>query len=268
MKVLKANYELQKKQNGYMDFISKVNVVGTWDDHDYGMNDAGVEYLEKEQSQQLFLDFINLPKTDERRNQKGVYHAEMLSSENGSVKVIILDTRYFRTKLTNSKTNRKRYQPNDYGKGTILGEQQWIWLKKELTTSTADFNIIVSSIQYLSHEHGFESWGNFPHEFDKLQSLLKLSNAKNVMIISGDRHISEFSKIDLHGLKYPLIDFTSSGMTHSYSSFNGEPNVYRSGKVVKDISFGILQFDFENDTVKMQMRGDDNVLQQELIQDY
>ena len=33
--------------------------------------------------------------------------------------------------------------------------------------SKADFHIIMSSIQVWSNEHGFETWGNFPHEVDK-----------------------------------------------------------------------------------------------------
>ena len=211
---------------------------------------------------------MNVAETDQRRTRKGVYHAETMILEKGSVKVIVLDTRFFRITLTASETKKNRYQANTYGESTILGEQQWHWLETELTNSRADYNVIVSSIQFLSHEHGFETWGNFPHEVNKMKGLLETSTIKNPIFISGDRHISEFSKTQVKGLKNPLIDFTSSGLTHAHTSFKGEPNQYRLGDVVFTESFGLLLFNFDTKTVTMQMCGNGDKVQQQLIQAY
>ena len=268
MELMKQHYQQQMNQVGYKEFTEKVKILGTWDDHDYGLNDGGEEFDAKQGSKQLFLDFIGVDKNDERRNREGVYHAEVIETNKGAVKIIVLDTRYFRSSLTKSKNPNFRYQPNTYGEGTMLGEQQWQWLEDELANSKANFNLIVSSIQFLSHEHGFESLGNMPHEVDKFKTIVKNSEAKNVIILSGDRHISEFSKANIRKLNYPLIDFTSSGMTHAYESFDNEPNQYRIGEVVHTLSFGILKFNFDKNEVTMQMRGVDNVLQQEMIQNY
>lgn len=266
MQKLQAEYNKQLQQEGYSELVKNTTVLGTWDDHDYGVNDGGTEFYKKAESQQLFLDFFNVPKNDTRRKQEGVYHSEYF--KNKQIKVIVLDTRYFRTALTKDNATRKRYKPNKFGEGTILGEQQWQWLENELKSSQAQFNIIVSSVQFLSAEHGFETWGNFPHEVEKLQNLLQTYQPKGVILISGDRHISEFSKAQVPNLSYPLIDFTSSGLTHSYSNFTYEANKYRTGKVVSDLSFGLLQFNLKTKTVTMQMRGLQNKLQQELIQKY
>lgn len=266
MEKLKQNYEELKNQNGYIQTTKNIPVMATWDDHDYGFNDAGNEYLMKKESQKLFLDFFEVPKNDPRRNREGIYHSQIFSTKKGSIKVIVLDTRYFRTSLT--RTKNKRFQPNTFGEGTILGQKQWNWLETELKKSNVDFTIIVSSIQFLSSEHGFETWENFPHEVEKMKNLILKSSATNVLFLSGDRHISEFSSTTFNGLKYPIIDFTSSGLTHSYSSYSSEPNKYRIKNVVNEISFGILHFDFNNKSIKMQMRGKQNTLQQELIQTY
>ncbi|NCT09201.1 MAG: alkaline phosphatase family protein [Flavobacteriia bacterium] len=266
MKKMKQDYIDLKNQNGYVQLTKKLPVLATWDDHDYGLNDAGVEFSMKKESQKLFLDFFDVLKNDVRRTQEGIYHSQIFSTKKGSIKVIVLDTRYFRTSLTKAKN--KRYQPNTFGDGTILGTKQWNWLENELSSSKADFNVIVSSIQFLSSEHGFETWGNFPHEVEKMKNLILKSLAKNVLFLSGDRHISEFSKTTFDGLKYPIIDFTSSGLTHSYTSYSFEPNKYRIKNVVNDISFGILHFDFKNKSIKMQMRGKQNTLQQEFNQVY
>lgn len=268
MAYMAENYRIQKNNADYADFTKKVEVLGTWDDHDYGLNDGGVEYSKKAEAQQLFLDFLDVPKNDVRRKQEGVYFAKDYSVNDKIIKIILLDTRYFRTALTADNETKKRFKPNVYGEGTMLGEMQWEWLKNELQNSKAAYNIIVSSIQFLSDEHGFEAWGNMPHEADKLVNLLKLSKAKNAIILSGDRHISEISKKEIDGLPYPLIDFTSSGLTHSYTAFKGEPNKYRLGIVISKKSFGILKFDFKTNAVTMEIKGENNVIYETYAQNY
>lgn len=266
MNKMKQDYEDLKNQKGYRSLTKNIPVLATWDDHDYGLNDGGVEFSMKKEAQHLFLDFFDVPKNDQRRTQEGIYHSQIFKTAKGSIKIIVLDTRYFRTSLTKAKN--KRYQPNIYGEGTILGTKQWNWLENELKKSKEDFTIIVSSIQLLSSEHGFETWGNFPHEVEKMMNLIKNQPVKNVLFLSGDRHISEFSKTTIDGINYPIIDFTSSGLTHSYTSYSGEPNQFRVQKVISKISFGLLKFDFESKSIIMQMRGENNDLLQELKQVY
>tara|TARA_R110002049_G_scaffold609_7_gene3472 strand:- start:13076 stop:14104 length:1029 start_codon:yes stop_codon:yes gene_type:complete len=268
MNKLRKDYETLKSQKGYLELVKNIPVMATWDDHDYGFNDGGVEFPKKDEAQKAFLDFFNVDKNSSRRKQEGVYNSEIFKTKKGSVKVIVLDTRYFRTALTKSTKNKRRFTPNTYGKGTVLGEKQWKWLENELNTSNADFNIIQSSIQVLSAEHGFETWGNFPHEVDKLKETIINSKAKGVLLLSGDRHISEFSKTEVTNLAFPLIDFTSSGLTHSYKGFTSEKNQYRVQNVVSEISFGLLKFDFNTHKITMQMRGKDNKVLQELSQIY
>jgi alkaline phosphatase D len=107
-----------------------------------------------------------------------------------------------------------------------------------------------------------------PHEVDKLIALLKSTKASNAMIVSGDRHISEFSKLNDSKLPYPLVDFTSSGLTHSYASFEGEPNPYRVGAVVADRSFGLVGFDLNAQKVSFSIHTDSIAYKQELLIDY
>lgn len=265
---IEQDYATQNSNNNYQKLKQSVPVMGTWDDHDYGKNDAGMEWELKKESQQLFLNFLGVPKDDPRRKQEGVYTSEIFEIEKGNIKVITLDTRYFRSPLRKSNVEDKRYIPYENEEGTLLGETQWKWLEKELENNFSDFIIIVSSIQFLSSEHGFESWGNFPHEVERLKRLLVNKAVRNAIILTGDRHISEFSMTKLNGLKYPLIDFTSSGLTHSYTAYKGESNRFRMGNVVFVPSFGILKFDFDTYTVSMQMYGKNNLKLQEFKKQY
>lgn len=268
MEFMKKNYDKQKYDASYVNFKKQVPVIGTWDDHDYGLNDGGIAYAKKDSVQQLFLDFFDVDKNDERRKKPGVYHSRIYKFDQNTINIIILDTRYFRSNLTPDTTGVKRYIPNAYGDGDMLGDAQWNWLENELSSSKANFNIIISSVQFLSYEHGFESWGNMPHEVDKLKQIISKSNAKGVIILSGDRHIAEISKDTLSGMNYPLIDFTSSGLTHSYTSFKEEINKYRIKDVVANKNFGILKIDFEKNQVEMEIRGENNKLYTSYSQKY
>ena len=265
---LRAIYAMQDTVADYAKLKAEVPIIGTWDDHDFGLNDGGANFSVKKESQQVFLDFMEVPADSERRTREGVYASHEYETPKGKVKIIVLDTRYFRSDLIKDEDPNRRYKPDTSEEATVLGDAQWVWLEEELSNSTADFNLIMSSIQVLSGEHGFETWGNFPKETEKLENIIAQSNAKGVIILSGDRHISEFSKTDVAGLPYPLIDFTSSGLTHSYASFSGEPNKHRVGEVVSDKSYGVITFDFDKKEADMKMMGDHGTVLQELKQSY
>ena len=262
MSIIRSDYEKLKQSPAYKKFSQSNTIIGSWDDHDYGMNDGGVEFDKKQESQQLFLDFMGVVKDDKRRKQEGIYTSYDYAVGKHSIKIIILDTRYFRSSLTKdlNPAPDKRYLPNTYGEGTMLGAKQWQWLERELKQSNAEFNVILSSIQVLSPLHGFEKWVNMPHELDKLENLIKSSQAQSVILLSGDRHISEIAKKNINGLDYPLIDFTSSGLNRALNFEKNEPNPYRVGNNVVVDSFGLLHFDFENHRVVMEIRGEQNKL--------
>jgi len=258
MDKMRAAYDVVRADSGYVALSEKTEITGTWDDHDYGLNDGGTEWEFKDSVQQILLDFLEVEKKDPRRTRKGIYHSILLERKNKTVKIIVLDTRYFRTALTKDPTGEKRYVPNPYGQGTMLGETQWQWLKEELSDPEIDFSLIMSSIQFLSGEHGFESWSNMPHEVDRMIDLIETVQPRGVLFLSGDRHIAEFSSRQLGELSYPLIDFTASGMTHSYSSFSGEPNKYRVSEVISDKNFGLLKFDLDRNEITMEIRSENN----------
>lgn len=239
----------------YAKLASEVPISGTWDDHDYGLNDGGATFEIKDESKEALLRFLKIPEDHPVRSHPGVYHKQRISFGLHSLAILNLDTRYFRSALTEGEGDM-RYQPSIYGEGTMLGEAQWIWLSNEIQNSEDDFIVINSSIQVLSAEHGFEKWNNLPHERDRLLEIIE-SSPIPIVILSGDRHISEFSLLNPDAKRsFPLLDFTSSGLTHSYNGFSGEPNTYRVKEVVSTTSFGILDFDFDSKELQAYIVGD------------
>lgn len=268
MQLMADFYEMVKNDSGYKRLAENTTVLGTWDDHDFGVNDGGESYVQKDSAQQLLLDFLDVDKDDERRTRQGVYYDKDFQKGDKHIKFILLDTRYFRTPLQRDTIGDKRYIPTLDSAATLLGKKQWHWLDNRLKDSKADFNIIISSIQVLSDRHGFETWGNMPNEAKQLKQLLVDHKVNNAIILSGDRHIAEISAAHVEGLPYPLIDFTSSGLTHSYESFSGEPNPYRITNVVKDKNYGLLTLNLNNNSATMQIKGDNGKVFETVEQEF
>lgn len=249
MDTLRNKFARQKENPGYRKLRSSVPVTGTYDDHDYGVNDGGREYRFRDQSRDILFDFLDIPAGDPARKHSGAYHSRSFGPKGRQVKVINLDTRYFRDPLrkvqfSDPQTGRQeqRYEPVE---GLdILGEEQWAWLEKELKGSKASVNLINSSIQVVSEQHRFEKWANFPTARKRLFDLIARSGAKGVVILSGDRHIAEVSRIDLKGLPYPLYDLTSSGLTHTWATARPEENGHRVGDLIVKKNFGFIRIDW------------------------
>jgi alkaline phosphatase D len=134
-----------------------------------------------------------------------------------------------------------RYRPVYDTEHTMLGESQWAWLEEQLQ-KPADVRLIASGIQIVNDEHGYECWGLFPIERDRLFKLIAKTNASGVLFLSGDRHFAELSAID-GGVGYPLYDFTSSGLTHVAIDGIKAPNNKRVGKPFGDFNFGTVTID-------------------------
>jgi alkaline phosphatase D len=252
MDTLKAKYFKQKSNPVYQKLMQSTSIIGVWDDHDYGVNDGGKEYPRKKESQQLMLDFMGVKDNSPLRKREGAYSANTFGKKGQRVKVILLDGRYFRDPL---KKNGRDNVPDP--SGDILGEAQWKWLEQELTTSDADAHIIGCGIQFLPEEHPYEKWANFPTARKRLLDLLVKTKTKGAILISGDRHIAEVSKIEVPGLGYELFDITSSGLTH-VSKPHEEPNQHRVGEMVAKLNYGLITYHWDTKplSVTVNIKGD------------
>jgi alkaline phosphatase D len=59
--VLRKKYDAQKRDPGYQMLLKTCPVIGTWDDHDYGVNDGGKYFSKKEESKTELLRFLDVP---------------------------------------------------------------------------------------------------------------------------------------------------------------------------------------------------------------
>ena len=256
MDKLRKKYQELSDKKEFKRLCKATPILATWDDHDYGENDAGREYPFKEESREIFLDFWNEPAESERRKHPGIYHAHVLGPPGQRVQVILLDTRTFRDHLLESHGEpwKNDYRPNPHPDSTFLGAEQWKWLEAQLQIP-AEVRIIASSNQFSHAYNGWESWANVPHERQQMIAMIQYTRAKGVIFLSGDVHWGELSRMDPPG-GYPLYDLTSSGITQTWRTI--EPNVHRIGEPMREVNFGLINIDWDQDdpVIEFELRGD------------
>ncbi|HEY0652042.1 MAG TPA: alkaline phosphatase D family protein [Chryseosolibacter sp.] len=255
---LKKNYQILADKPEYKKLKAEVPILATWDDHDYGWNDSGRHYPLKKQSKEVFLNFFGI--ADETvKTHEGIYHSVMKEVSGKKIQFIMLDLRTFRDKLLPYNGNRKgqkgfeyelEYSPYTESDSTMLGEAQWKWIEERLK-QPADIRIIGSSTQFGITHNGYEAWANFPHEQKRFVDLVKSTKANGVLVISGDVHYAEISRLKVDGL-YPLFDITASGITSTWHF--AAPNENRIDGPVMENHFGLLTLNFNADPeVKMEI---------------
>ena len=261
--VLRAKWAQLAAVPTFKALRARVPLLATWDDHDYGRNDAGAEFPLRAESQTAFLDFLGVSADDPRRARVGVYHAETFGEPGRRVQVILLDTRSHRGPLVRREGPAPVGEAGPYGANldpdvTVLGEEQWRWLAEQLR-QPAEVRLLATSIQLVSEEHGWEAWARFPHERARLLALLAETRASGVIALSGDRHSAEISVLrpvnDGRRPSYPLFDVTASSLNQP-RRWTFEHNRHRLGDLWFDENFGTLDVDWGADdpTVTLALR--------------
>jgi alkaline phosphatase D len=83
--------------------------------------------------------------------------------------------------------------------------------------------------------------------------LLRQTNARGVLFISGDRHWAELSRLDRPG-DYPLYDLTSSALTQKHSRGTPTPNKFRDGPTYHDANVGLIEIDWQLPAPRVTLR--------------
>ncbi|MCE7989877.1 MAG: alkaline phosphatase family protein [Caldilinea sp. CFX5] len=268
MNLLRARYAQLGQNPGYQRLRTATPVIATWDDHDYGANDAGAEYPKKQESKQIFLDFFGEPITSERRQRDdGIYTAYGYGPVGQRVQVILLDTRWNRSPLARVSeadyNDRRAQRIGPYTATTdpnaqLLGEAQWQWLAAQLR-QPAELRLLATSIPFLQEGTGWEIWANFPGEQQRLLALLEETQANGVIFITGDTHRAQFSKRTT-GVPYPLWEVNSSGLTENVDW--PAPDSSRLGGYYTEDNYGLLRIDWReaDPEITMEIRAVDNDL--------
>ena len=169
-----------------------IPVVATWDDHDYGMNNAGRDYPYKEESLVVFKTFFASDQS-ENFNMPGIGVASSFTLY--GYDFFLLDDRTFRTPIGES--------PEWH-----FGNEQSQWLWSNLQGKSHAF--LISGDQFFGGYSPKDSFqGHHPERFSDFLDKLQASDTR-VVFLSGDRHFTEIMKIPHEMLGYQTYEFTAS----------------------------------------------------------
>ena len=111
--------------------------------------------------------------------------------------------------------------------------------------------VLVSSIQILATNHGFEKWNNFPHERTRLLSLIKESK-KPVILVSGDRHKAAIYKRD------NLYELTTSSLNKPLPGWLEriwkETDPLLEGEIHYNMNYGVIKIE-SSGVISVELKG-------------
>ena len=224
------------------NFLKAMPQFAMWDDHDYGPNDIGKNYIFKETSREIWKKYWCNPTYGE--NGQGTY----TMTSWGDADIFMTDGRWWRSADRIKDSLNGKPNPDK----EMLGAQQMGWLKNSLLYSSATFKIIAVGSQVLNPASPFDKWWNFPAEYDDLMNFIITYKINGVVFLTGDRHHSEIIKVERPGT-YPLYDITVSPLTSGTHSFGGpeKNNPYRVLGIDEKQNFGKISFSGKRGDRKM-----------------
>jgi alkaline phosphatase D len=200
--------------------------ICVWDDHETANNsfvngaenhtsDEGDWFTRKENGKRAFFEWLPIrPKAPENTQIFRSFKWGNLAN------LIMLDTRLEgrdeqvpATDPTINDTNR-----------TILGDEQFTWLKDELSLGTQQWKILgnqvmMGEITALGNPINTDGWDGYPAERQRLYNHLTQNNIDNFVVATGDIHTSW--AINLENGNSPVgIEFVTPSVTSPGSPLN------------------------------------------------
>jgi alkaline phosphatase D len=181
-----ARHRYHREDDAVQALLGQTPVWATWDDHDVRGNFSGPTEELMPVGRQAFLDYwpIDVPADDPARLYRRFRYGAL-------AEVFILDTRQYRS---------SNCRPDGPDK-TMLGTRQRRWLIDALTTSTAVWKLVGSSVP-LSVPKAWpcgDSWARqdlallstgFAHERDLILAALHERAVANVVFLAADVHFA------------------------------------------------------------------------------
>jgi alkaline phosphatase D len=263
---LVSAYNTLARREDFSALRRSVPLLTVWDDHDYGLNDAGGDFPVKETTEAVFEAAWALSPDDPRRSRPGIHTAESFGPAGETVQLILLDTRFFRGDLTptdeKGAPGKERYLPNPAPGAQMLGAEQEAWLA-DVLREPADLRILVSSIQVIADGHGWEAWATMPAARERLYGIIEESGVNDLVVVSGDRHLAAlYERSDV--LPFRLVEMTASSLNAPQSRRRDEQGrttheagPHRTGLPVYEENFGEIAIDWAARKASLTIRGMD-----------
>lgn len=186
-----AKYRYQREDDALRKLFANISVYAVWDDHEVKNDFSGPIQPLTPIGLKAFWDYFPFPRIS--RDSRHLYRSFRWGKR---LELFILDNRQYRS-------------PNaepDGPEKTMLGATQLKWLLDGLASSTATWQIIMSSVPLSARtghpRTGHDSWakgnlsGGFDTELGKIITALRTQNKRNVVWLSTDIHVARSLSYD------------------------------------------------------------------------
>ena len=199
-----------------------------WDDHDFGPNDSDGSWVHADWSREAFKTFWSNPSYGLPESPRCVSTAFRFVD----MEFFLLDNRTYRVNHQN-KTNTPQ----------VLGQAQIDWLIQALQKSRAPYKFVCIGGQVLNDATVYENVSQFPSEREEILRRLAEEDIRGVVFLSGDRHTTELSEMELSNGRM-VYDLTVSPLTSGPGHAREEGNSLRvDGTYVEQRNYAKLSFE-------------------------
>jgi alkaline phosphatase D len=200
--------------------------ICVWDDHETANNsfvngaenhtaDEGDWYTRKDNGKRAFFEWLPI-------RPKGPENTQIFRSFKWGnlANLIMLDTRL---EGRDEQVSANSTTINDTNR-TILGQEQFNWLKDELSLGTQQWKVLgnqvmMGEINALGNPINTDGWDGYPAERQRLYNHLEQNNIDNFVVATGDIHTSW--AINLENGNTPVgVEFVTPSVTSPGSPLN------------------------------------------------
>lgn len=204
--------------------LATTHHYATWDDHDYGPNDADRSYAKKQIAKEAFDLYWGNPYFNVQ-GLGGITNQFQWSD----CDFFVLDDRWHKS-------------PNDRrtGQREMFGQAQLQWLIDALKYSNASFKFVVTGGLIL-HPGAFgERMATYPDERAQLLKALRDEKIPGVIFLTGDVHQTELSVLK-EDMPWPVYDLTVSPLTSGVNTRASSNSLAVPGTFLAEHNFGMLR---------------------------
>ena len=238
-------YDLTLTQPGQAALYLSVPVAYTWDDHDFGPNDASstspsrqaalISYRERVPHYEFSLDGPDAP----------IAQAFTI----GRTRFILTDTRSMKDPKTDEDSPDK----------TVLGSEQLEWFLEELSVSLDTYPVVVwvNSIPWITEvEEGADHWGGYSFEREKIAAAIAGAGSEGLVMLAGDAHMlaiddgSNSSFVPDGSASFPVMQAAALDRN---GSTKGGP--YSEGTFPGGGQFGLMRIIDNGEEVEVELTG-------------
>ncbi len=229
--------------------LSSIPFFHTWDDHDFGDDNASGFVWWREYAKQAFFEYFPLPESMPNPDA-GIWH----SIRWGQAEIFMLDNRYQRCQ------NRVEDDP---GKSMLdcwgVEDGQKYWLLSGLLTSDAVWKFVVSGSVWNPDSKEKDSWHLYQTEQREILDFIDDNGISGVIVLSADLHsgggIDDGTHSGVPEMSVPTTNFDSVTCTCGYCGEWSE-GIWEGNSPA---GFSMVQVGYEEDVhyVELQTYGED-----------